>query len=68
MCEDSPVRVRRVLLRVPVRRIREFAVQPALGLALIVNAIDADNALKKDVQLRMRGRILCRFKEWCEDV
>lgn len=47
--EGARERGRTVLGRVPVARDGELAVQAALGLGLVVDRVEADDALQEDV-------------------
>ncbi len=54
----DPVRVWRVLLSIPFLRRRIPSIQANFRLAFIINAIKADDALQKHVELFMLRRIL----------
>ena len=66
--EVQPVSVGRVLFSVPFPGDRIFSVQPALGLAFIVNTVKSDHSLEEDVKLGVAGRILRHLKQWLEDI
>jgi hypothetical protein len=48
--------------------VRELFVDAAFDLALVVDGVEADDALEEDVQLRVRARVARDFKERLEDV
>ena len=60
---DAPVRERRALIRIPQLRIRILLVDPPLRLGLIVDGIEADDALQEYMQLRVRRRVLRNFEK-----
>ena len=59
----DPISVRWVLLSVPLFRWWILPVQSSLDLALIVNTVEADHTLKKNMKLRMARRVLGDFVE-----
>jgi hypothetical protein len=61
-------RLRTILRRVPVLRDGELAVKPALGLGLIVDRVEADDALEEDVELGMGRRVGGDFVQGLKDV
>lgn len=57
-----------VLRSVPVLGERELAVQPPLGLGLVVDAIEADDSLEEDVQLGVGRRVASNLEQGSKDV
>src|ERR1700744_2905448 len=70
VCEQvvDPVTVRRILLSIPLFRGWELLEYTAFRFALIVNAVEADDTLEEDVQLRMARGILGDLKQRLEEV
>lgn len=60
------ISIRRILLRGPLLRDGELPVESSLWLAFVVDAVEADDSLKEDVQFRMAARILGDFKKRLE--
>ena len=64
----DPIRIRRVLLRIPLLWCRELSVQPRFNLAFVINTIEANNALQENVELGINGWILGHLVERLEDI
>lgn len=64
----NPVSVRGVLFGIPLFRYRKLAIQPSFHFALVVDTIETNHSLQKDVEFGMAGRVLRDFKQWLENV
>lgn len=56
------------MLGVPLPWNGVFAVEATLCLALVIDAIETDNALEEDVQFRVTAGILGHLEERLEDI
>ena len=63
-----PVGVWWGLLRIPKPGVRELLVEPTFRLRLIVNAVEADDTLQEDMELRVGRRILRNLEERKENI
>lgn len=64
----SPVRVRRILLVIPLAWERILLVNPRFCLRFVVHGIKANNALQENVQLWVGARILRHLEQGSKDV
>ena len=56
------------MFRVPFSRYRKFAIESTFDFGFVVYAVEANDTLEEDVQLRVRGRVLSHFEERLEYV
>ena len=64
----DPVTVRRILLRVPNIWHREFSIKPSFCLALVIDTIESNDSLQKDVELWMARWIFRYFEQRLKEV
>lgn len=66
--EVDPIAIRWILLGVPFAGNRVLAVEPTLGLALVINTIESDHSLEEDMKLGVTGGVLGHFEQWLENI